>query len=375
MNSNNPTEIKKVYQPLFDVAHSIILRWDAKGTIIYVNKYGARFFGYEASELIGNNVMILVPQVDSKGVNISALAKDILNNPTKYINHVNENIKKDGEIVHIAWTNKAIIDKNSNVIEVVAIGNDITNHIKIENELHDANQELILKNKQLEANNDLIKNLLYIAAHDLKGPIGNFTLIFELIDIAVDDQEKLDLLSKIKNTYLQLDKVINGLNKILKIEDIEKHATIINLENLLNDLLLNEFYKYRKFISCDFSAINEILYVELFLISIFKNLISNAIKYQKPEAPLFVTIKSEKINDYVQITFEDNGIGIDLTTNADKLFMPFTRFTSQAEGSGIGLHLIKNMIIKNGGDIQVESSHGVGTKFICLLKEYATINA
>lgn len=374
MNISDQAEISRVYQPLFEITHSIVLRWDAKGKIKYVNEYGAQFFGYQVSELVGKSVMILVPEKDTRGSDLTQLANDILHNPQNYINYVNDNVKKNGEIVHVAWTNKAIISDNHLPDEIVAIGNDITKQIWTENELLKANQKLAETNQQLIANNELINNLLYIAAHDLKGPIGNFKLIFDLIDFSNNDTEKLELLPRIRNTYHQLDKVINGLNCILKLQNVENHAKEIHLQEMLEDLLTNEFsesvLKYGKFISCDFSQAPTIVYVELFLTSILKNLISNAIKYKKEGTKPEIKIKSKRFKGFVIIEIEDQGIGIDLNIHGSSLFTPFKRFTKQADGTGIGLYLIKDMISKNGGDIKTQSTPGKGTKFICYFKEY-----
>jgi two-component system CheB/CheR fusion protein len=63
-------------------------------------------------------------------------------------------------------------------------------------------------------------------------------------------------------------------------------------------------------------------------------------------------------------------MGIDLKRLGHKLFKPFSRLTTQAEGKGIGLHLVRSMIEKNGGRIEVESVVNGGTRFRCYLHEY-----
>ena len=70
------------------------------------------------------------------------------------------------------------------------------------------------------------------------------------------------------------------------------------------------------------------------------------------------------------LTFKDNGEGIDLEKFGSRLFTPFTRFNTEQEGKGIGLYIVKKMIEKNGGKIEVESEIGKGTTFIIYLREY-----
>lgn len=70
------------------------------------------------------------------------------------------------------------------------------------------------------------------------------------------------------------------------------------------------------------------------------------------------------------ISFKDNAEGIDMERNGSRLFTPFIRFNQEQEGKGIGLYLIKKMIEKNGGRLEVESEKGRGSTFTIYLKEY-----
>ena len=118
---------ERKYRELLETANSIIIRWDNQGIIRFINDYGLRFFGYTAEQLIGRNVMAIVPKVEeSTGRDLEALVKDIIIHPEQYTYVPNENIRKDGKTVWVAWTNKAILDEQRNVQEILAIGNDIT---------------------------------------------------------------------------------------------------------------------------------------------------------------------------------------------------------------------------------------------------------
>jgi signal transduction histidine kinase len=87
---------------------------------------------------------------------------------------------------------------------------------------------------------------------------------------------------------------------------------------------------------------------------------------------LNLEISSKEKKGTVILRFKDNGIGMDLLRYGNNLFKPFKRFSTKAEGKGIGLHIIKSMIEKNGGRIEVKSEINVGTEFICYLKVYKT---
>lgn len=100
---------------------------------------------------------------------------------------------------------------------------------------------------------------------------------------------------------------------------------------------------------------------------IFRNLISNAIKYRRPDAnDSLVTIKITVDHLCADITFSDNGIGIK-AASLKRIFEMFYRATDQGEGSGIGLYIVKNAVEKLGGQINVASTPGHGTRFHILL--------
>jgi PAS domain S-box-containing protein len=123
------------YRHLVESANSIIIRWGTDGNLRFVNSYALEYFGYSYDELIGQNVMKLVPKTDSLGSDLGGLAQDILSNPLKYEQFENENIRKNGEHVWVSWTNRAITDNNGKIHEILAIGNDITQRKKAESDL------------------------------------------------------------------------------------------------------------------------------------------------------------------------------------------------------------------------------------------------
>ncbi|MDM8527459.1 response regulator [Anaerolineales bacterium HSG24] len=120
------------FYDLVENAQSIILEWDTKGTVIFMNRYGLTFFGYTANELVGQNIMdTIVPQTESAergtdGRDLSALMDDIIKNPEVYINNENENITKTGERVWAVWSNTPQFDDDGNLIGILSIANDIT---------------------------------------------------------------------------------------------------------------------------------------------------------------------------------------------------------------------------------------------------------
>ena len=102
-------ESERKYRELVESANSIILRWTPDGRITFLNEFGQRFFGYTEEEICGRHVVgTIVPETDSSGRDLRPLMEEICANPTAFEQNVNENMRRNGERVWIAWTNKIV---------------------------------------------------------------------------------------------------------------------------------------------------------------------------------------------------------------------------------------------------------------------------
>ena len=121
------------YRELVENANSIILRMDTAGNVTFLNEFAQKFFGYGENEKLGKNVIgTVVPEFESTGRDLRKMIKNIGTSPDRYNVNVNENIRRNGERVYIAWTNRAIKDENGNVVEILCVGNDITERKRAE---------------------------------------------------------------------------------------------------------------------------------------------------------------------------------------------------------------------------------------------------
>lgn len=127
------------YRDLVESSGSIIMKADKDLNITYMNDFGLKFFGYSMEELLGRNVVgTTVPERDDSGRDLVAMTEEIKINPQSYSTNVHQNIRKSGELVWISWTNKPRYDKNGNLAEILAIGNDVSNLIKAREALKDS---------------------------------------------------------------------------------------------------------------------------------------------------------------------------------------------------------------------------------------------
>lgn len=120
-------EQEKKYRQIVQNANSIILRMDTGGRITFFNDFAQRFFGWHENELLGRSVIgTILSESDLSGRDLKAMIKNILDNPQVYSANENENIRRNGERVWVAWTNKAIIGEDGSIQEILCVGNDIS---------------------------------------------------------------------------------------------------------------------------------------------------------------------------------------------------------------------------------------------------------
>jgi PAS domain S-box-containing protein len=131
------------YRMLVENANSIIVRWNPKGNMIYLNPYGLQFFKYGEEDIKGKQLMgTILPEKETTGRDLKKMINDITTNPLEYKNNLNQNVCSDGTRVWVSWTNEAIFDANGKVVEILSIGNDVTRRIEAEQALKKAHDDL-----------------------------------------------------------------------------------------------------------------------------------------------------------------------------------------------------------------------------------------
>ncbi len=133
-------ENERKYRELVENANSIILRWNSDGRITFLNEFGQRFFGYSAEEILGRHVIgAIVPAAETSGRDLQRLIEEISADPIAFEQNINENVRRNGERVWVAWTNRIVRDSQERVIEILSVGTDITERKQAEAALRLAN--------------------------------------------------------------------------------------------------------------------------------------------------------------------------------------------------------------------------------------------
>ncbi|MDD1667951.1 MAG: PAS domain S-box protein [Methanomicrobiales archaeon] len=129
-------ESEKKYRELVENANSIILKMDLAGTVTFFNEYAERFFGFSRDEILGKKVIgTIVPPTESSGRDLELMIARLLSHTEEFQSNENENITRDGRRVWIHWSNRTISDDRGNPVGVLSVGDDISDHRRLDEQL------------------------------------------------------------------------------------------------------------------------------------------------------------------------------------------------------------------------------------------------
>jgi len=274
---------------------------------------------------------------------------------------------RNGEKRTIHIVKAPVRDSDGNVSGILGIIWDITDRKRVEIELRAKTEALAVLNEELEQSNRSLDEFAYIASHDLREPlrgIHNYShfLIEDYSDLLdTGGKEKLNTLARLSQ---RMDELIESLLHYSRLGRTRLAIRPCNLQEVLEDVLESMEISLRESglqvrvpkklptLTCDGTRVGEV----------FRNLITNAMKYNdKPEK--LVEIDWRPVAKATEFSVRDNGIGI-RHDHRDTIFRPFKRLHARDKyggGSGIGLTIVRRIVERHGGAVQVASEPGKGT--------------
>ncbi|NWF66554.1 MAG: PAS domain-containing sensor histidine kinase [Campylobacterales bacterium] len=382
----NEKDIKLLSTALEQTADTVLIT-DREGNIIYVNKAFIEQTGFTKDEVIDKNPKIL--KSNQMDADFYKNMWDIILNKEVF-RGVFINKKKNGDIFYEQKTISPILGSNFEINYFVSNGKDITDLIKIENDLRDKKdeleklnielenrvqtaineqkkqQELLIQQSKLAAIGELIGNI----AHQWRQPLTQISGALMNIELRME-LNRLDnnyLIEKIKESNMSLNYMSKTIDDFRNFFAPDKSAILFSLNGCLKKSL--------KILESTFKAKNiTINLIELDECSIFGysgeysqvilNILTNAkdIFEQREIKDRVIVIELKKDDDCCLLSIEDNAGGIHVEP-IDKIFEPYFSTKHQTQGTGIGLYMSK-IIIENNmkGKLLVENTNN-GAKFI-----------
>lgn len=235
--------------------------------------------------------------------------------------------------------------------------------------IKDASAILEMKNRELEKINKELDLFAYRVSHDIRGPIASIRGLVDIVR-ATESKEETELcLGKITSSTIKLDGFIQDILDLSRNSRTEITVQTVNVCSMISDVTDSLRYmdsdgRVEFILNCSQPTVQT---DPLRLKIILTNLITNAYKYhdaQKKRSTIEVTCANQDQN--LLISVKDNGIGIQ-EAHREKIFEMFFRGTDKSIGTGLGLYVVKEIVEKLHGTIDVKTSIGHGAEFIVTL--------
>jgi len=330
---------------------------DMQGRFIELNAAYCRITGYSEEELKALDYWALTPQRYEAD---EARQLEMLRTLGSYGPYQKEYIRKDGSLVSVNL-NGMLIRGADGQDYIWSFVEDITESLGRE-------RDLIRSNAELE-------QFAYIASHDLQTPIRNMVIYAQLLKRQVPQQlegEAGGLVDLIVDNGKRMSALVHDMLEFARVTQSATPLQALSAKAAVDQAIAN----LQSLIASSEAEIRlgdlpMVVGDEIQLVSLFQNLIGNAIKYRHSDRPVRIEIEASLDEDNLWLfTVRDNGVGID-PAHHDKIFEMFQRVSSSGdkEGTGIGLAICKRIAHRLGGNIAVRASSPEGTVFSVTLRK------
>ena len=361
------------YELILNSAGDGICGLDMNGKATFVNPAAARMTGWEVKELVGRSEQEIFGSAPA--------GKDPTPNGTKLKDQAFR--RRDGT-VFLAELNKTPIIENNREMGAVLVFKDITERRKSEESLAQKADELARSNAELE-------QFAFVASHDLQEPLRKIQAFGDRLKTKcekVDLGEGRDYLERMQNAAARMQTLINDLLAFSRVIRSSQPFVPVELgsvtKEVLNDL---EVRIEKNKASVEFGELPTIDADPMQMRQLIQNLLSNALKFQPPDAKPVVKISSRIIpappwnqaapgengapaadHSLCELSVQDNGIGFE-EKYLEKIFAVFQRLhgRTEYEGTGVGLAVCRRIVDRHGGNITAKSEPGKGATFIVTL--------
>jgi light-regulated signal transduction histidine kinase (bacteriophytochrome) len=227
---------------------------------------------------------------------------------------------------------------------------------------------------ELERSNQDLQEFAYIASHDLKEPLRKIIIFGEMFEKKMEplDAEPKDLLMRMTKGASRMNDLIDDLLQLSRIQTQASGLVKSDLNQIVETTLEEQGLPFLETeVKINVEELPTLEVDKVHIRQLFQNLISNSLKYRKPDQPLELTIHSSKNEQsFWEISVTDNGIGFD-DRHIDRIFKPFERLHNREtyNGTGMGLAICRKIVERHGGTITAKSSMGNGATFTFTIPE------
>lgn len=352
-----------VFEQLADAARSRILVLDSDLNIVFWNRKCEEFFGISRKDILWKKIFDMFPQVAQSDYAEGAY-RDALSGK-KVILEGKRGMFKE-QMLDIALLPR--YNWEGKVTGVVALAYDVTDQV--------ASRELLeRKNRELERANTDLAAFAYVASHDLKEPLRKVQAFSERIQ--EKESERLsdtgkDHFRRIMSAVERMDSLIEDMLVFSRLNTVQGAFGLVDMQELLQTVI-QDFEKDIREVGAHIEvlSLSQVWGQSAQLHQLMHNLVSNALKFQSPDRPPEIRIRTERLEAEngkggVMLEVSDNGIGFDQEFE-EKIFQMFQRLHPRHlyPGTGIGLTICRKVMSNHNGWIQASGKPGEGAVFQC----------
>jgi PAS domain S-box-containing protein len=274
------------------------------------------------------------------------------------------------EIRWIHGEASVIRDMEGNPLRMIGANWDVTAQKNTEAEMQSLLNTTTYQNESL-------MNFAHIVSHNMRSHGSNLSMLTDfLLEDRITEEEKQNALQMLKKAANGLNETIAHLNEVVQIKtEAEQNMSQINLHNVVHKVsqtLEALFASNEVVLDIQVPQNCQVMGVMAYVESAILNLMTNAVKYRDPEKASQIRVRTESREKRIVLHIEDNGLGIDMRKNGEKIFGMYKTFHQHPESRGIGLFITRNQIESMGGTIVVSSKPGKGSIFSITLKKPQT---
>lgn len=269
---------------------------------------------------------------------------------TKRLQKAHREITEQKE--EIQSQSEELIDANHTIAEI---------NKKLEGKIEERTQALSQAYKELDT-------FFYRSSHDFRRPLTTFLGLAEVAKVTVKDHNALELFEKVRDTAVNLDKMLVKLQSISDVGSqqlVYKEVFIKDIFDTVCDSFRDEIHRKNIKTSSEFRVQDAFVSYPAMVKIIIENLVENAVSFSGTEKP-FVKLKAVQSGDYLTLEIQDNGQGIGKEFQ-EQIFDMYYRANERSKGNGLGLYIVKKAVEKLDGSITVSSIPLVGTTFTVML--------
>ncbi|MBC7641410.1 MAG: PAS domain S-box protein [Flavobacterium sp.] len=329
--------------------------------ITYVSPSYCNTLGYNSNELLNLDVNKIFENIHPDDIEkVKSITEEMLLKKEKTFT-IEFRIKtKSGKYIWREDTSCIIYNPDGSYSKYSVISRDLSD-LKAAFEKNEKLYEITKKQ------NEKLVDFTYIVSHNIRSNSCNISMILDLIEDCNDESEKQNYFELLKDSNDKLSETLYFLNETINIQnnhenlriDLNVKTEIAKIIKNQNGLLNNDSIVFE--INIDDNL--QIKTIPAYFESIIFNLISNSVKYRSENKKTIIKIEAHRLDNTYVIKIKDNGLGINLQKNGDKLFGMYKTFHGNDDAVGLGLYMTKNHVEYLNGKIEVESEENIGTKF------------